>query len=104
LSTLLLKASPLPPEAAAEAPVVEAAVETPTEVNTLNAPVEGQETVSTTVIEENAASPPTKRTRKKGAPPAQALTEPAAPAETAAGLEAPPAPRKRTRKTGESAQ
>jgi hypothetical protein len=70
LSTLLLKASPLPPEAAAEAPVVEAAGETPSEVNALNAPVEGQETVSTTVIEENAASPPTKRTRKKVAPPA----------------------------------
>jgi 1,4-alpha-glucan branching enzyme len=93
LSTLLLKASPRPPEAAAETPATQAAVETPTVADALNAPVEGQETVSTTVIEENAASPPTKRTRKKVAPPAEAVTEPADPAEPAPGPEAAPAPR-----------
>ncbi|HET7081699.1 MAG TPA: hypothetical protein VFM49_30085, partial [Chloroflexia bacterium] len=81
-----------------------AAIETPTEVHALNAPVEGQETVSTTVIEENAASPPTKRTHKKAAPPVETVTEPAAPAEPAPGPEAAPAPRKRTRKPTESAQ
>jgi 1,4-alpha-glucan branching enzyme len=105
LSTLLLKASPLPPAAAAaSAAALDAAIETPTEVHALNAPVEGQETVSTTVIEENAASPPTKRTRKKAAPPVETVTEPAAPAEPAPGPEAAPAPRKRTRKPTESAQ
>jgi len=122
LSTLLLKASPLPPEVAAEAAAVEAVIETPAELDALNAGDAGLETVSTTVIEDSAARPPTKRTRQKVAPPAEAVTKPvvpveppvtlATPANPAPATETEPAPdpetaatpRKRTRKAGDSAQ